>query len=230
MCSVKLDISCFFKYGKIYCRNHYERQFVKKCEVCHEVLHPNEIVCKFDDLIFHSSCIFCSMCGRKLQQGDEFVKQDSQIICCHHLSGLKAETARGLSTSFTRVKDGRRGPKRPRTILTAVQRRQFKASFEISPKPCRKVRESLAKETGLSVRVVQVWFQNQRAKMKKIQRRAKGDGDKDSKQAQFDDETISEDYETEEDIDSSDMESANNPYNQNPIDRLYLMQDSYFTD
>lgn len=35
------------------------------------------------------------------------------------------------------------------------------------------VRESLAKETGLSVRVVQVWFQNQRAKMKKMQRRGK---------------------------------------------------------
>lgn len=43
----------------------------------------------------------------------------------------------------------------------------------MSPKPCRKVREALAKDTGLSVRVVQVWFQNQRAKMKKIQRKAK---------------------------------------------------------
>lgn len=72
-----------------------------------------------------------------------------------------------------RTRDGRRGPKRPRTILTSVQRRQFKASFEVSPKPCRKVREALAKDTGLSVRVVQVWFQNQRAKMKKIQRKAK---------------------------------------------------------
>ena len=39
-----------------------------------------------------------------------------------------------------RPRDGRRGPKRPRTILTAAQRRQFKASFEISPKPCRKVK------------------------------------------------------------------------------------------
>jgi len=42
---------------------------------------------------------------------------------------------------------------------------------------CRasQVREALAKDTGLSVRVVQVWFQNQRAKMKKIQRKSKQD-------------------------------------------------------
>lgn len=38
-------------------------------------------------------------------------------------------------------KDPRR-PKRPRTILTTQQRRAFKASFEVSSKPCRKVRSS----------------------------------------------------------------------------------------
>ena len=42
------------------------------------------------------------------------------------------------------------------------------------------MREALAKETGLSVRVVQVWFQNQRAKMKKLQRRGKTEGSTDS--------------------------------------------------
>lgn len=31
---------------------------------------------------------------------------------------------------------------------------------------CVQVRETLAAETGLSVRVVQVWFQNQRAKVR----------------------------------------------------------------
>lgn len=42
-------------------------------------------------------------------------------------------------------KDPRR-PKRPRTILTTQQRRAFKASFEVSSKPCRKVRQSASEE------------------------------------------------------------------------------------
>ncbi|CAH8464920.1 unnamed protein product [Heterobilharzia americana] len=61
--------------------------------------------------------------------------------------------------------------KRPRTILTVNQRRRFKAVFEFNPKPTRKIREALATETGLNIRVVQVWFQNQRAKIKKLARR-----------------------------------------------------------
>ncbi|KAK3542049.1 hypothetical protein QTP86_011349 [Hemibagrus guttatus] len=84
------------------------------------------------------------------------------------------EDERNLKLSGDRnpTRDGEhKRPKRPRTILTTQQRRAFKASFEVSSKPCRKVRETLAAETGLSVRVVQVWFQNQRAKMKKLARR-----------------------------------------------------------
>ena len=65
------------------------------------------------------------------------------------------------------------GSKRPRTILTTIQRKLFKAAFDLSPKPCRKTRENLAKETGLNIRVVQVWFQNQRAKIKKIEKKSK---------------------------------------------------------
>ncbi|CAG5105953.1 Oidioi.mRNA.OKI2018_I69.chr1.g2602.t1.cds [Oikopleura dioica] len=61
--------------------------------------------------------------------------------------------------------------KRPRTILNQAQRRRFKEAFETTPKPCRKLRDKLADETGLSQRVVQVWFQNQRAKVKKIAKR-----------------------------------------------------------
>ncbi|XP_071322658.1 LIM/homeobox protein LMX-1.2-like [Trachinotus anak] len=83
---------------------------------------------------------------------------------------VKSEKSPAAGKGNDDSKDPRR-PKRPRTILTTQQRRAFKASFEVSSKPCRKVRETLAAETGLSVRVVQVWFQNQRAKMKKLARR-----------------------------------------------------------
>lgn len=76
----------------------------------------------------------------------------------HQLKSNNELTKDGSKEPFVRNRtDGRRGPKRPRTILTTAQRRAFKNSFEISPKPCRKVREGLAKETGLSVRIVQVW-------------------------------------------------------------------------
>lgn len=76
----------------------------------------------------------------------------------HQLKPNNELTKDGSKEPFVRNRtDGRRGPKRPRTILTTAQRRAFKNSFEISPKPCRKVREGLAKETGLSVRIVQVW-------------------------------------------------------------------------
>ena len=44
-------------------------------------------------------------------------------------------------TANTEEQESKR-PKRPRTILTTQQRRTFKASFEVSSKPCRKVQLS----------------------------------------------------------------------------------------
>lgn len=55
--------------------------------------------------------------------------------------------------------------KRPRTVLSASQRRTLKKAFDLDPKPSKKARHVMALETGLTNRVVQVWFQNQRAKV-----------------------------------------------------------------
>ena len=51
---------------------------------------------------------------------------------------IKPEKGAGGQGKGDDGKDPRR-PKRPRTILTTQQRRAFKASFEVSSKPCRKV-------------------------------------------------------------------------------------------
>lgn len=134
--------------------------------------------------VFHIQCFVCVMCCQPLQKGEQYVIRAGQIFCRQDFEKemyiMQHTEDDMIIDDSDRPRDGRRGPKRPRTILTSAQRRQFKASFEVSPKPCRKVREALAKDTGLSVRVVQVWFQNQRAKMKKIQRKAKQEGEKSS--------------------------------------------------
>ena len=52
------------------------------------------------------------------------------------------------------------GNKRPRTTITARQMEVLKTAYKTSPKPARHVREQLAADTGLDMRVVQVWFQN----------------------------------------------------------------------
>lgn len=162
------------------------RIFGVKCSRCGDRLLPHEMVMRAQQHVYHLPCFVCVVCCQPLQKGEQFVLRAGQLFCRQDFEKemyLMQQASSGdddLLEEGGRQRDGRRGPKRPRTILTSAQRRQFKASFEVSPKPCRKVREALAKETGLSVRVVQVWFQNQRAKMKKIQRKAKQDDGKSS--------------------------------------------------
>ncbi|TMW49708.1 hypothetical protein DOY81_005213 [Sarcophaga bullata] len=183
-CGLQLHQSCYMRNGKLYCKMDYERVFSFKCAACCNPILPQDMVMRpLPNLIYHLTCFACVACRIPLQKGEQFLLRDGQIICFRHdlekemfLAAAAAQHCGYLGLDeddLMRPRDGRRGPKRPRTILTSQQRKQFKASFEQSPKPCRKVREALAKDTGLSVRVVQVWFQNQRAKMKKIQRKAK---------------------------------------------------------
>uniref|UniRef100_A0A182YNR1 Uncharacterized protein n=1 Tax=Anopheles stephensi TaxID=30069 RepID=A0A182YNR1_ANOST len=186
-CSIRLMHSCFMRDGKLYCRFDYERLYGRnRCLGCGEKIGADELVMRALDNVFHLKCFICVVCGVRLQKGDQYVIKQSQLFCRPDYE-KEVEMFQGYSYDDyccddmfqTRI-DGRRGPKRPRTILTTQQRRAFKASFDISPKPCRKIREGLAKDTGLSIRIVQVWFQNQRAKMKKIQKKQLKDGGKSS--------------------------------------------------
>ncbi|XP_070797144.1 LIM homeobox transcription factor 1-alpha [Pituophis catenifer annectens] len=190
-CREPLESSCFYREQKLYCRLDYEKIFAVKCNNCLEAITPSEFVMRAQKSVYHVGCFCCCVCEKQLQKGDEFVLKDGQLLCRNDYEkererlsiGSPAPSDSGKSddeASFCKMEEtgkaseeirGHKRPKRPRTILTTQQRRAFKASFEVSSKPCRKVRETLAAETGLSVRVVQVWFQNQRAKMKKLARR-----------------------------------------------------------
>ncbi|XP_055689113.1 LIM/homeobox protein LMX-1.2 isoform X2 [Lutzomyia longipalpis] len=182
-CSGRLRDSCFSRDGKLFCRIDYERLFVKnKCLACGERISSDEFVMRTDaDDLFHLKCFVCVVCGVQLQKGDHYVLKQGQLFCrtdyekevemLQSISAAVYNDPEDFAEDFGR--NSRRGPKRPRTILTTQQRRAFKACFDISPRPCRKTRESLASDTGLSLRIVQVWFQNQRAKMKKMEKKEK---------------------------------------------------------
>lgn len=62
--------------------------------------------------------------------------------------------------------DGDQPNKRPRTTITAKQLETLKSAYNNSPKPARHVREQLSQDTGLDMRVVQVWFQNRLVSIK----------------------------------------------------------------
>lgn len=62
--------------------------------------------------------------------------------------------------------------KRPRTTISAKQLEVLKHAYNTSSKPPRHIREKLALDTNLDMRVVQVWFQNRRAKEKRLKKDA----------------------------------------------------------
>ncbi|XP_071509449.1 LIM/homeobox protein LMX-1.2-like [Diadema antillarum] len=170
VCRVRLSHSCFARDRKLYCKLDYEKLFGTKCNACLQSIPSSELVMRALSNVYHLRCFTCVICDQQLKKGDEFVLKENRLYCKEDYTKEHTIDTQKVSSKSS-SQDGRKGPKRPRTILTTQQRRAFKASFEVSSKPCRKVRETLAKETGLSVRVVQVWFQNQRAKMKKLARK-----------------------------------------------------------
>uniref|UniRef100_A0A3B4WEN9 LIM homeobox transcription factor 1, alpha-like n=1 Tax=Seriola lalandi dorsalis TaxID=1841481 RepID=A0A3B4WEN9_SERLL len=195
VCLSALTGTCYCRDRLLYCKHDYEKLFVRKCSACLQVIGRSELIMRVLGQVYHLGCFSCCECERRLQRGDEFVLKEGQLLCRMDYEKEREMLAAISPTPTESVKsedeDGGGGSgggkggdegkehkrsKRPRTILTTQQRRAFKASFEVGT-VCQKihsyltVRETLAAETGLTVRVVQVWFQNQRAKMKKIARR-----------------------------------------------------------
>ncbi|XP_023339751.1 insulin gene enhancer protein isl-1 isoform X3 [Eurytemora carolleeae] len=85
------------------------------------------------------------------------------------------DSSRGDSSSRTEIKDRRHVSERERrsragkvrTVLTEKQLNILKTCFSANPRPDALMKEQLVEMTGLSPRVVRVWFQNKRCKEKK---------------------------------------------------------------
>ncbi|XP_028968846.1 LIM/homeobox protein Lhx3-like [Galendromus occidentalis] len=159
-CQAPLANKCFARAGHLYCKDDFFKRYGTKCAGCEQGIPPTQVVRRAQENVYHLACFSCILCKRQLNTGDEFyLMEDNKLVC---KADYEAAKAREGST------------KRPRTTITAKQLETLKSAYNQSPKPARHVREQLSRDTGLDMRVVQVWFQNRRAKEKRLKKDAGG--------------------------------------------------------
>ncbi|XP_057651181.1 LIM/homeobox protein Lhx3 isoform X1 [Diorhabda carinulata] len=164
-CRVQLTDKCFARNGQLFCKEDFFKRFGTKCASCELGIPPTQVVRRAQDNVYHLQCFACIMCARQLNTGDEFyLMEDRKLVCKPDYEAAKNKAAECL--------DGDQPNKRPRTTITAKQLETLKTAYNNSPKPARHVREQLSQDTGLDMRVVQVWFQNRRAKEKRLKKDA----------------------------------------------------------
>ncbi|XP_017487422.1 PREDICTED: LIM/homeobox protein Lhx3 isoform X1 [Rhagoletis zephyria] len=167
-CHTQLNDKCFSRNGQLFCKEDFFKRYGTKCSACDMGIPPTQVVRRAQDNVYHLQCFLCTICSRTLNTGDEFyLMEDRKLICKRDYEEAKAK---GLYLDGSL--DGDQPNKRPRTTITAKQLETLKTAYNNSPKPARHVREQLSQDTGLDMRVVQVWFQNRRAKEKRLKKDA----------------------------------------------------------
>ncbi|KAI3381495.1 hypothetical protein SNEBB_009028 [Seison nebaliae] len=193
-CRTHLTQRCYSRNNQLYCRNDFYKLFGTQCTACKEQIAPEESVRKAKENIYHLKCFACHICQTQFNTGDQyFLLENHQLVCRRDYennqineNGTCAADNPELTMKHNKngdddMHDAQNGDeseddssKRPRTTITARQLDVLKQAYAASSKPPRHVREQLAVETGLDMRVVQVWFQNRRAKEKRLKKDANG--------------------------------------------------------
>ncbi|EDO39660.1 predicted protein, partial [Nematostella vectensis] len=177
-CKCPLTERCFSREGKLFCKTDFYRRYGTKCSGCDQGISPNDMVRRAKHLVFHVDCFVCSYCKRQITTGDElYYIGDGSFICrddYYHSHPTNLDDAidepKDLSYGLDEDLDAALASKRrgPRTTIKAKQLEALKSTFAATPKPSRNIREKLAQETGLNMRVIQVWFQNRRSKERRL--------------------------------------------------------------
>ncbi|XP_051894253.1 insulin gene enhancer protein ISL-1-like [Pristis pectinata] len=187
-CNQNLDESCtcFFREGKIYCKIDYFRKFSVRCAQCQAGLLSSDLVLRARGLTYHQQCFCCVACNRQLLPGDEFRLRLDGPYCIqdgglpdtssHQEGPLSSPADTGnlyLSEKFKAYQSTRHAAKHPdkitrvRTVLNEQQLLTLRTCYAANPRPDALMKQQLIEMTGLSSRVIRVWFQNKRCKDKK---------------------------------------------------------------
>ncbi|NXD09251.1 LHX6 protein, partial [Nothocercus nigrocapillus] len=172
--SLRQQHSCYIKNKEIFCKMDYFSRFGTKCARCGRQIYASDWVRRARGNAYHLACFACFSCKRQLSTGEEFGLVEEKVLCRIHYDTMIENLKRAAENGTGPRRRRRVGPGHGgcRGAKAAPGRRLqraavMQAQFAQDNNPDAQTLQKLADMTGLSRRVIQVWFQNCRARHKK---------------------------------------------------------------
>ncbi|KAM6973223.1 LIM/homeobox protein Lhx9-like [Aplochiton taeniatus] len=191
-CELQTHLSLYCRDGSIYCQQDYCRLFdIGRCARCSQPIPSSTMVMRSGDMTFHPECFSCQECDVTLMPGNLYCMQGQSLYCQSHYhddhslavpppdtvdlrqTQREGEGEESISSPEPRLAGpsaggrARRRTKRIRTCFRSEQLRTLESYFALKHNPDGKDWSCLSHRTGLPKRVLQVWFQNARAKLRR---------------------------------------------------------------